>query len=197
MDDILNQLSSLSPEAQAQVRDYIAFLRWQTKLADRSQAGAPARMWRYNFLEHLNSANVSASRSVAGMEVKAAPAEVGGERRPALWQHPPVEGESRVEFHAPIPADLRDLRVRFAVGVRDGAQAGDRLVAFRVRVDGWQVWSRGTWPTKWEDAEIPLPFHAGDVLRITFATDCLGDHPFAWAAWAEPELVGELSDPPA
>ena len=115
------------------------------------------------------------------------------ERRPALWQHPPVAGESAVEFHVPIPAGLHDLRLRFSIGIRDGAQAEDRLVAFRVRVDGWQMWSRAAWPTRWEPVEVPLPHQAGNILRLTFATDGLGEHKFAWAAWGEPVLVGTES----
>ena len=156
----------------------------------RRQPEGSARPWQFNLLEHFAGTDVRASRAPAGMEVKAAEATVGGERRPALWQHPPVDGESVVEFHVPIPAGLRDLRLRFAVGMRDGAQAGDRLVAFRVRVDGWQVWSRAAWPTRWEPVEVPLPLQAGNILRLAFATDGLGTHKYAWAAWGEPVLTG-------
>ena len=151
---------------------------------------ATTRPWSLNLLEQFAGADVRASRNPAGMEVKAAEATVGGERRPALWQHPPVDGESAVEFHVPIPAGLRDLRLRFSIGIRDGAQAADRLVAFRVRVDGWQVWSRAAWPLRWEPVEVPLPHQSGNVLRLTFATDGLGEHKFAWAVWGEPALVG-------
>jgi hypothetical protein len=155
------------------------------------------RPWQINLLEQFASADVRASRDPAGMEVKAAEATVGGERRPALWMHPPVAGEASVEFHVPVPAGLTDVRLRFAIGIRDGAQGADRLVAFRVRihtvlfpVGGWQVWSRAAWPIRWEPVEVALPLQAGDVLRLTFATDGLGDHRFAWAVWGEPVVVG-------
>jgi hypothetical protein len=101
-----------------------------------------------------------------------------------------VNGESVVEFHVPIPAGMKNLHLRFAIGIRDGASAADRLVAFRVRIDGWQVWSQAAWPTTWRSFEVGLPLHAGDVLRIAFATDGLGDHKWAWAVWGEPELIG-------
>lgn len=187
-----NELSALSPADQERVREYIAFLAWR---AAQSTGATPhlnpaEQPWRFSFLEHFAGADVAASRDAAGMEVKIAEATVGGQRRPALWQHPPLAGESTIEFHVAIPAGLRDLRLRFAIGIRDGAQAGDQLVAFRARVDGWQVWSRAAWPTAWQSFEIALPFRAGNVLRLTFATDALGSHPFAWAAWGEPELVG-------
>jgi len=197
MDSLMSELASLSPADRERVHEYIAFLRWR---AGRPDASAPAqplqagRNWRFSLLEHFAEADVSASRRAAGMEVKIAEASVGGERRPALWQHPPVMGESIVEYHVPIPADLAapGARLRFSIGIRDGANAQDHLVAFRVRVDGWQIWSRAAWPTTWQPFEIALPFQAGNVLRLAFATDALGSHPFAWAVWGEPELIGAL-----
>jgi len=137
---------------------------------------------------------VRASKVSKGMEVKLAEAVVGGERRPALWQHPPVNGEAQIEYHVPVPAGLKDLRLRAAIGIRDGGQGDDRLVAFRVRVDGWQVWSRAVYPRTWQPFEVKLPFQAGNVLRLTLATDGLGEHSWAWAVWADPELTGELAE---
>jgi hypothetical protein len=43
---------------------------------------------------------------------------------------------------------------------------------------------------QWKAHEIPMPSLAGDVARIQFITDGLGNHRWAWAAWGEPELVG-------
>lgn len=192
-DTILRDLATLSPSDQERVADYIAFLRWRAEregLAGARQPEGPGRRWQVNLLEYFGQADVTASKAPAGMEVKAAEATVGGERRPALWMHPPVAGEASVEFHVPVPAGLTDVRLRFAIGIRDGAQGEDRLVAFRVRVDGWQVWSRAAWPVTWTPFEIALPFQAGNVLRLAFVTDGLGSHEFAWAVWGEPELVG-------
>jgi len=189
-DTILHDLATLPPADQARVSEYIAFLRWQAGNTGPGTQQATTRPWQFNFLEHFAGADVRASRNPAGMEVKAAEATVGGERRPALWQHPPVDGEALVEFHVPIPAGLRNLHLRFAIGVRDGAKAGDRLVAFRVRVDGWQVWSRAAWPARWEPVEIPLPLQAGKIMRLAFATDGMGEHQWAWAVWGEAVLMG-------
>jgi len=103
-------------------------------------------------------------------------------------------GEAQIEYHVPVPAGLKDLRLRAAIGIRDGGQGDDRLVAFRVRVDGWQVWSRAVYPRTWQPFEVKLPFQAGNVLRLTLATDGLGEHSWAWAVWADPELTGELAE---
>ncbi len=185
------QIDALSPADQALVREFVAYLRWRR--ADPCERdGDREQDWRYNFLEFFSEADVRASKDMKGMEVKTAMAVVAGESRPALWQHPPISGEAFVEYHVPVPAGVRNLRLRFAMGIRDGSQGTDQLVAFRVRVDGWQVWSRAAWPAQWEPVEIELPFQAGNVLRLAFATDGLGSHRWAWAAWAEPELAGEL-----
>ena len=84
------------------------------------------RPWQFNFLEHFSSADVRGSRDRAGMETKIAEASVAGELRPALWEHPPVRGEAVVEYHVPVPAGLKNLRLRAAIGVRDGAQPTPR-----------------------------------------------------------------------
>jgi hypothetical protein len=189
---LIRAYTALSDADQERVREYVAFLHWRAEQA-RAASGQPQggeRPWRYNFLEHLAGAEVRASRGASGMEVKIAETIVGDVSRPALWMHPPVAGEAMVEYHVAVPVGLRDLRLHFAIGVREGAKSADQLVAFRVRVDGWQVWSRAAWPATWQPFEIALPFQAGNVLRLTFATDALGSHQFAWAVWGEPELVG-------
>jgi hypothetical protein len=190
--ELLAELSELSPALQAEAREYISFLRWRS--SHPATIGSATRAWEYNLLEHFAGADIRSSREAAGMEVKAAEAIVKGVRLPAIWQHPPVTGESEIEYHVPIPAGLHDLRIRCQIGIRDGAQKrGDRLVAYRIRVAGWQVWSRATWPEAWEAVEVVLPHQAGDVLRLSLITDGLGDHEWAWAVWGEPKLVGQES----
>lgn len=191
LDDLQRELAVLSPEDLDQVREYVAFLRWRTGQGLPATPMGLARPWQYNLLEQFRSATVRASSSRAGMEVKAAEAAVGGERQPALWAHPPVTGEAQIEFDVPVPATLHDLTLRFNIGVRDGVQPREeRLIAFRVRAAGWQIWSRAAYPRQWEPIEIALPLQAGDVLRLEFATDGLGDHQWAWAVWGQPMLVG-------
>jgi hypothetical protein len=190
-DQLLRELGDLSTEEHECVREYIAFLRWRREQGHQSSVMGAAHRWQYNLLEQFRSATIRASGNKAGMEVKAAEASVGGELRPAVWAHPPITGEAQVEFAVPVPAGLRDLSLRFAIGIRDGSQPREeRLIAFRVRVGGWLIWSHAAWPRRWEPIEIALPLQAGDVLQLSFATDGLGDHQWAWAVWGEPELVG-------
>jgi hypothetical protein len=188
---LLDSIATLSAEDQGRVAEYVRYLHWRAQQS-RAAGEAAGRPWCHNLLEHFASADVRASKAPAGMEVKLAEALVGRESRPALWQHPPVNGEALVEYHVPIPAGVQALRLRFAIGIRDGGEGVERLVAFRVRAEGWQVWSRAAYPRRWTPFEVSLPFHAGDVLRLTLATDGLGQHPWAWAVWGDPELVGTI-----
>ncbi len=195
IDEIQGLLSGLSPSELAQVSEYIEFLRWRSGNEAQTRTLAETYIWRQSLIERFAGADVRSSGSGAGMEVKIAEAAVDGVLLPALWQHPPVQGESIIEYHVPIPKGLRDLTLRFAIGIRDGATADERLVAFRIRLDGWQVWSRACWPRSWQMQELPLPLQAGDVLRLSLCTDGLGDHSFAWAVWGEPVLLGRLENP--
>jgi len=191
LEDLTRELNGLSLEDQRLVREYVEYLRWRAQQRSQGRVQASARRWRFSLLEHFGSADVRASHDAAGMEVKIGEADVGGERRPALWQHPPVRGESRVEYHVSVPAGVHNLRLRFSIGIRDGATVQDeRLVAFRVHVGGFQVWSKAAWPRRWEPIEVLLPMQSGDVMRLALATDSLGHHRYAWAVWGEPELVG-------
>jgi hypothetical protein len=188
----LNQLSQqiehLSTENQAKVADYVAFLQWQ-----EAQVQAAAQAWSFSFVEAFKEAAVYASRAAAGMDVKLAPAVVGGETRPALWAHPPLVGQAVIEYHVPLPQQVREVRLRLAIGIRDGAEiAPDNLVAFSVRVNGLRVWGQQSNAQTWQEAEIPLELISGDIVRIEFATEVLNSHQWTWAVWGEPELRGRL-----
>jgi hypothetical protein len=128
------------------------------------------------------------------MEVKVGEAACDQDWRMALWQHPPVMGSAEVEYQVPVPAGVRDLRLRFATGIRDGSHLAEgNVVAFRIFVNEWKIWSDTQHALRWREHEIPMPTLPGDILRIRFVTDGLGNHQWAWAAWGKPCLVGEVA----
>jgi hypothetical protein len=186
---LIQQIEQLSAESQAKLADYIAFLQWQEAQAQ----AAEAQGWSFSFIEAFKEAAVYASREAAGLDVSMAPATVGGETRPALWAHPPVVGQSVIEYHVPVPQQVREVRLRLAIGIRDGAKiAPDNLVAFSVRINGLRVWGQQSNAQSWQAVEIPLNLLSGDMARIEFATEALGSHQWTWAVWGSPELVGQL-----
>ena len=85
------------------------------------------------------------------MEVKVGMAHCGMVQQMALWQHPPVVGSAVCEYQLQVPAEMDSLRMRFAVGIRDGAlMEGDNLCAFRIYVNGRRVWSTTKQSNDWE-----------------------------------------------
>jgi hypothetical protein len=146
---------------------------------------ARASTWSFSF-EHFQDSTCT------GMENKIAQAVCAGVTRRALWEHPPMTGLANVSYIVPIPTGLRQVKIKFAIGIRDGAELpADRYVAFRVLVNGWKLWSTVKNLHAWEEHEIKMPQLSSDVVRIEFITDGLGDNRWNWAVWAEPRLEGD------
>jgi hypothetical protein len=176
IDEIIVLLQDLSAENLERVRAFVESLR----------RSAPAAAWSFDFLEHLSEATRS------GMEIKVADAVCAKVTRPSLWEHPPMSGSATVGYLVPIPAGLRQVTLRFAIGIRDGAElASDRFVAFRVLVNGWKLWSAAKNSRVWEEHAVKMPQLSSDMARIEFITDGLGDNRWNWAVWGEPRLEGE------
>jgi hypothetical protein len=190
LEDLIDELQGLSPEALGEVARFVEFLKWRQGPAPVQTAG----VWTFDFVEHLRQAIVTAESDPAGMEVKVGEAACAGEWRMALWQHPPLLGSAIVEYQVPVPSSVRDLHLQFATGIRDGSHLAEgNVVAFRIFVNGWKLWSDTQHQVRWKQHEVAMPALAGDVARIQFFTDGLGNHQWAWAVWGEPRLVGETA----
>jgi hypothetical protein len=185
---LIDQIERLSAESRADLARYVEYLQWR-----EANQQAPARQqWSFSFIEAFSQASVHASDRPAGMDVKMAPATVGSDSRPALWAHPPVSGQTVIEYYVPVPQQVVNIRLKLAVGIRDGAEiAENNLVAFGVKVNGLRVWSQQTNVQSWENATVPLKISSGDMVRVEFTTEALGSHKWTWAVWANPELIGE------
>jgi hypothetical protein len=184
---LIQQIEQLSPEGQAQLAEYVMFLIWQEEQKQAQEVSS----WSFSFVEAFKKASIHSSQDPAGMDVKMAPATVGGETQMALWAHPPLMGQTIIEYHVPIPQKVDLVRLKVAFGIRDGSQiAEDNLVAFSIRVNGLRVWGEQTNTQYWQPADIPLSLPAGDIARIELTTETLGSHEWTWAVWGSPELVG-------
>jgi hypothetical protein len=187
--EIIKQVEQLSPESRVILAKYIEFLQWQ----EAKNRLAPVSDWSYSFVEAFKEANVQASQNAAGMDIKMAPAIVGGESRPALWEHPPLAGQAVIEYFVPIPQEVSNLHLKLAIGIRDGAEISeDNLVAFGVRVNGLRVWGQQTNAQTWAETTVPLNIQTGDIARVAFTTEALGQHQWTWAVWGNPELYGTM-----
>jgi hypothetical protein len=190
LEEIVNQLESLTTESLAELGRFVEYLKWKQGPAPIQATGRP---WDFDFVEHFRRATVTADHDPAGMEVRVGEAACDGDSRMALWQHPPVQGSAVVEYQVPVPAGVGNLRLGFATGIRDGSHLAEgNVVAFRLFVNDWKIWSDTQHLKEWKSREITMPSLPGDVARIQFVTDGLGNHQWAWAAWGAPRLLGEI-----
>ncbi len=185
LEEITHLLQGMSERNLEEVRAFVEFLK-------SKEAGPGVAAWCFDFLENFHDATISASRDPAGMETKVADATCSGVTRLALWQHPPVVGSGMIAFLVPVPTGLRNVKLLFSIGIRDGSELPqDRFVAFRVLVNGWKLWSTVRSKGPWEEHTVAMPHLASDVARIEFVTDGMGQHQWDWAVWGLPRLEGE------
>lgn len=195
---IHRRIADLNEQSLNQLSQYISYLKWQEELwnsllDEEVQNAHPgqALLWQFDFIEGFPAARQAATRVADMMEIKVASATCGMIQQMALWEHPPTLGAAVCEYSLRVPADVNSLRMRFAIGIRDGAlMAGDNLCAFRIYVNGMRIWSTTKQTNDWERFMIDLPSLSGQEIIIQFITDGLGDNRWNWAVWGEPLLLG-------
>jgi hypothetical protein len=197
IDAILRRIADLNEQSLTQLSQYISYLKWQEELwhslLDEEAQPAPnqALIWQYDFLEGFPAARKASTRSSDLMEIKIGLATCGMVQQMALWEHPPVIGSAVCEYQLHVPREVDSLRLRYGVGIRDGAlMEGDNWCAFRIYVNGVRLWSTTKQTSEWERFMIDVPSLGGQDIVVQFVTDGLGDNRWNWAVWAEPQLLG-------
>ncbi len=197
IDAILRRIADLNEQSLTQLSQYISYLKWQEELwhsllDEEAQPGPnQSLIWQYECLEGFPSARKASTRSADLMEIKVGLATCGMVQQMALWEHPPVIGSAVCEYQLHVPREVESLRLRYAVGIRDGAlMEGDNWCAFRIYVNGVRLWSTTKQSNEWERFMIDVPSLGGHDVVVQFVTDGLGDNRWNWAVWAEPQLLG-------
>ncbi len=197
LDAVIRRIRDLNEQSLLQLSQYVGYLKWQEELWQSLMEEEVADddefvlVWTCDLLEAFPESRQSATRTSDLMEVRLDTASCGLVQRPALWQHPPVEGSAVVEYELRVPAEVERLRLQFAVGIRDGAQMqDDNFCAFRVLINGVRVWSDTKQTCSWERFVTDLPNQAGQPAVLQLMTDGLGNSRWNWAVWAEPQLLG-------
>ena len=197
IDAILRRIADLNEQSLTQLSQYISYLKWQEELwhsllDEEAQPGPnQSLIWQYDFLEGFPAARKASTRSPDLMEIKVGLAACGMVQQMALWEHPPVIGSAVCEYQLHVPREVESLRLRYGVGIRDGAlMEGENWCAFRIYVNGVRLWSTTKQSNEWERFMIDVPSLGGQDVVMQFVTDGLGDNRWNWAVWAEPQLLG-------
>ncbi|RME46498.1 MAG: hypothetical protein D6796_08920 [Caldilineae bacterium] len=187
LEELIEQLKLLSPASLKEVQMFVDFLKWREEKKDRTAAD-----WSYDFIETFTQAVKYPEDPESGAEIRLGLATCGGEEQAAIFAHPPVAGQTILEYYVPIMQGLRNLQLRFAIGIRDGSRLEDpNLVAFSIRLNGYRVWGTQTNLKRWQNHHVKLVTPPGDIARIEFITEALGDHRWTWAVWGNPILSGK------
>ena len=167
----------------------------------------------YDFIAHFNDAE---SHNLEHISVSSGDIS-GGMKKPAIFQHPTTEGESRLTYtcelpeivvkpdddHAEILPEL--ILLHFWIGLRDGIDFETEStkpdgVGFAVEVS--TLTDSGLLPTperrfegfvtncRWQENQIDLTDLAGQTVTISLITHC-GDQAnsnYDWALWGDPNL---------
>ena len=167
----------------------------------------------YDFIAHFNDAE---SHNLEHISVSNGDIS-GGMKKPAIFQHPTTEGESRLTYtcelpeivvkpdddHAEILPEL--ILLHFWIGLRDGIDFETEStkpdgVGFAVEVS--TLTDSGLLPTperrfegfvtscRWQENQIDLTDLAGQTVTISLITHC-GDQAnsnYDWALWGDPNL---------
>ena len=164
----VRRIADLNEQSLTQLSQYISYLKWQEELwnsllDEEARTGRDQTLiWQYDFLEGFPAARQISTREPDMMEIKVGMAHCGMVQQMALWEHPPVVGSAVCEYQLTVPPEVDSLRLRFAVGIRDGAlMEGDNLCAFRIYVNGRRIWSTTKQSNDWERYIIDLPSLAG------------------------------------
>ncbi len=201
LDAVIRRIGDLNEQSLLQLSQYISYLKWQEELwhslLEDEEESHPGQqlVWKYDLLDAFPQARQAATRRPDLMEIRVGPATCGMVQQNALWEHPPVTGSAVVEYQLSVPSHIERLRMSFAVGIRDGAlMEGDNFCAFRIYVNGMRLWSNTKQTSQWERSMLDLPNLAGQSVVIQLMTDGLGDARWNWAVWAEPQLLGYVSE---
>jgi hypothetical protein len=187
LDRLIEKIKLLSTDSIAQLDNFVGYLQWQEQKATRTTSVD----WTFDFIEHFSKATKLPANTKRGAEIKIGPAICNGIERAAIYAHPPVQGQSIIEYYVPIPQDISHLILKLAIGIRDGSELVDpNLVAFSVRLNGYRVWGAQTNAHRWQTHEVDLATPTGDISKIEFVTEALGDHQWTWAVWGNPLMAG-------
>ena len=108
-------------------------------------------------------------------------------RRPALLEHPMAKGRGRLAFRVELPPEEKgDCMLAFEALLNHPKSTG---AAFRVEVDGREMFAKTLGGGEQVPAEILLNEWRGREVLICFEVDPLKDPAYDWTTWVAPRVM--------
>lgn len=148
----------------------------------------------YNFVDEFqHSQSSDAEKTSASIQDSA-----GGVKKAVLFEHPPAEGYTRIQYEVTLPQMEADenLILHFSIGLRDGVDfelphTKPDGVQFAIEISDERRFEGVSEACRWDEHLIDLSDFAGSTVRIAFLTNCngAGNTNYDWALWGNPRVL--------
>ena len=148
----------------------------------------------YNFVnEFQHSQSSDAEKTSASTQDSS-----GGVKKAALFEHPPAEGYTRIQYEVSLPQmeSNENLILHFSIGLRDGIEfelphTKPDGVLFAVEISDERRFEGVSEACRWDECLIDLSDFAGSTVQVTFLTSCngAGNTNYDWALWGNPRVL--------
>ena len=122
---------------------------------------------------------------------------LNGERKPSIFAHPPINGQTILQFPLHLPQS-QELTFSFSMVLQDNRCSNG--VLFQVLLNGQKRFEHLIESPDWIDADFSLSEFAGQTVLLELVTDPNGSNSCDWAHWvdlmitvAEPEPNGDVN----
>ena len=148
----------------------------------------------YNFVDEFQSSQSNdAEKTSASIQDSA-----GGVKKAALFEHPPAEGYTRIQYEVTLPQmeSNENLILHFSIGLRDGVDfelphTKPDGVQFAIEISDERRFEGVSEACRWDEHLIDCSDFAGSTVRVAFLTNCngAGNTNYDWALWGNPRVL--------
>ncbi len=148
----------------------------------------------YNFVDKFEDSESSDAEKTAASTQDSA----GGVEKAALFEHPPAEGYTRIQYEVTLPRveSNENLILHFSIGLRDGVDfelphTKPDGVQFAIEISDERRFEGVSEACRWDEYLVDLSDFAGSTVQIGFLTNCngAGNTEYDWALWGNPRVL--------
>ena len=148
----------------------------------------------YNFVDEFEDSESSDTEKISASTQDSS----GGVEKAALFEHPPAEGYTRIQYEVTLPQveSNENLILHFSIGLRDGVDfelphTKPDGVQFAIEISDERRYEGVSEVCRWDEHFIDLSDSAGSTVQVVFLTNCngAGNTEYDWALWGNPRIL--------
>ena len=148
----------------------------------------------YNFVDEFQKSRSSDAEKTSASTQESS----GGEEKAALFEHPPAEGYTQIQYEVTLPQveSNENLILHFSIGLRDGVDfelphTKPDGVQFAIEISDDRCFESVSDACRWDEHLIDLSDFTGSTVQVVFLTNCngAGNTNYDWALWGNPRVL--------